>query len=116
MARKPGAATTALANARAFQVKSLGEGSMGSVSLVRRKCSDPNLLGSFKNKGQGRKDSDASFSDIGKERRKSQSKDGAGLFAMKAIHLNRMTEEFIRELNNEIDILKRLDHPNIVKP
>ena len=27
-----------------------------------------------------------------------------------------MTDEFIQELKNEIDILKSLDHPNIVKP
>jgi len=34
---------------------------------------------------------------------------------VKTIHEDRITPEFIDELKNEIDILKTLDHPNIVK-
>ena len=38
-------------------------------------------------------------------------------YAMKSIHLNRVTDEtFVEELKNEIDILKSLDHPHIVRP
>jgi serine/threonine protein kinase len=37
-------------------------------------------------------------------------------YAMKSIHLNRITDEtFINELQNEIEILKQLDHPHIVR-
>ena len=37
-------------------------------------------------------------------------------YAMKSIHLNRITDEtFIDELQNEIEILKQLDHPHIVR-
>jgi serine/threonine protein kinase len=38
------------------------------------------------------------------------------IYAMKSIHLSRCTDEaFVEELKNEIDILKTLDHPHIVK-
>jgi serine/threonine protein kinase len=38
-------------------------------------------------------------------------------YAMKSIHLSRVTgETFITELKNEIQILKELDHPYIVRP
>lgn len=36
-------------------------------------------------------------------------------YALKTIVINRISPEFIEELRNEIDILKSLDHPNIVK-
>ena len=39
------------------------------------------------------------------------------MYAMKSIHLNRITDEtFIEELKNEIEILRQLDHPHIVRP
>lgn len=38
------------------------------------------------------------------------------VYALKSIHLARITDPvFVNELRNEIDILKSLDHPNIVK-
>jgi serine/threonine protein kinase len=38
-------------------------------------------------------------------------------YAMKSIHLNRITDQvFVEELKNEIEILKQLDHPHIVRP
>jgi calcium-dependent protein kinase len=41
----------------------------------------------------------------------------APLFAMKSIHLSRVTDPtFVDELKNEIHILKKLDHPHIVRP
>lgn len=40
----------------------------------------------------------------------------ANCYAMKSIHLSRVTDEsFVSELKNEIDILKKLDHPHIVR-
>lgn len=39
-----------------------------------------------------------------------------GVYAMKSIHLSRCTDvAFIEELKNEIEILKTLDHPHIVR-
>ncbi|KAL7568560.1 hypothetical protein ACA910_002672 [Epithemia clementina (nom. ined.)] len=48
------------------------------------------------------------------------SSNGSGRYefvcAMKSIHLNRVTDPtFVEELKNEVAILKRLDHPHIVK-
>ena len=38
-------------------------------------------------------------------------------YAMKSIHLSRVTDnDFVEELKNEIAILKKLDHPHIVRP
>lgn len=38
-------------------------------------------------------------------------------YAMKSIHLSRVTDDtFVKELKNEIAILKKLDHPHIVRP
>lgn len=36
-------------------------------------------------------------------------------FAMKTIQLERMSPTMIKEMRNEIDILRRLDHPNIIR-
>ena len=37
-------------------------------------------------------------------------------YALKSIHLNRCHNlAFVEELKNEVEILKRLDHPNIVR-
>lgn len=39
------------------------------------------------------------------------------VYAMKSIHLSRVQDEtFVEELKNEIEILKKLDHPHIVRP
>ncbi|GAX17198.1 hypothetical protein FisN_10Lh047 [Fistulifera solaris] len=38
------------------------------------------------------------------------------LYGMKRIMLDRISPAFIEELKNEIDILRNLDHPNIVRP
>jgi hypothetical protein len=38
------------------------------------------------------------------------------VYALKTIHLNRITDpKFLEELRNEIDVLKSLDHPNVVR-
>ena len=50
--------------------------------------------------------------------RSSRSRNGGDyLYAMKSIHLNRILDTtFVKELKNEITILKTLDHPQIVRP
>jgi serine/threonine protein kinase len=37
------------------------------------------------------------------------------VFALKSIQLDRISPLFLKELENEIDILRTMDHPNIVK-
>lgn len=38
-------------------------------------------------------------------------------YALKSIHLNHISDQsFVEELKNEIEILKKLDHPHIVRP
>lgn len=47
---------------------------------------------------------------------RSQRSYGEMKYAMKSIHLNRITDEtFVEELQNEIMILKQMDHPHIVR-
>lgn len=37
-------------------------------------------------------------------------------YAMKSIHLNRLTDQsFVEELKNEVEVLKSLDHPHVVR-
>jgi len=96
---------------------------MGAVHMVRKKHSDPSQLGSFKKTNSFSSpvaSSSERASDPGTPRSGNvptrRSTTTTGLFALKSIQLARMSEEFILELKNEIDILKSLDHPNIVKP
>lgn len=60
------------------RVKILGEGSLGSVELVKKKGSDRQ-------------------------------------YALKSIITELVSEEFLQELRNEVEVLRDLDHPNIVK-
>lgn len=93
-------------------LQTLGQGSMGSVSKVKIK--DDRVGGSaFRTK---RKDP------IGLVLRKSvvsgqleEPTSGPMIFALKQIIVDRVSTMFLEELQNEIDILRHLDHPNIVK-
>jgi serine/threonine protein kinase len=76
-------------------VQQLGVGSMGSVASVRRKVHHNNAT--------------ASSSSSHTSRASSQ------LYAMKTLRLGRLTQEFEKELENEIRIVSDLDHPGIVK-
>ena len=50
------------------------------------------------------------------EAESSQSSNKEMVYAMKSIHLSRVTDEnFLKELRNEISVLRTLDHPHIVK-
>jgi len=80
----------------------LGEGSMGAVSMIRKKT----VVGA------------AAYKDSpprSMPKKKAREFHGQNEFALKTIQLGRVTDEFLEELRNEIDILRRLDHPNIVK-
>jgi len=70
-------------------VKKLGVGSMGTVSLVRKKRRHA------------------------EEEKRSKQNDE--FYAMKSIRLGRMSSNTARELRNEIAIVSDLDHPGIVK-
>ena len=94
-------------------IETLGEGSMGSVSCVRKKIEA--VGGSaytVKKKG---------FFGLGERilRKKVPPHviDGSSdkLYALKSIILSRISDEFITELRNEVSILQSLNHPNIVK-
>mmetsp|Transcript_33167 Transcript_33167/g.65669 ORF Transcript_33167/g.65669 Transcript_33167/m.65669 type:complete len:657 (-) Transcript_33167:67-2037(-) len=52
----------------------------------------------------------------GSPRRISDIDDEPYRYALKTIQLNRVSEAFLKELRNEVEILKSLDHPNIVRP
>jgi calcium-dependent protein kinase len=87
------------------QVRVIGEGSMGSISLIRKK---QEVVGgsAYKNKkfGKGEKAPDEVV------------RDGTGkVFALKSILLTKVSDDMMEELRNEIGILQTLDHPNIVK-
>ena len=70
-------------------IRTIGEGSIGSVSEVRPKSNSARLLAEHNNNQR--------------------------TYALKRILLDRVKPSFVQELRNEIDILKTLDHPNIVK-
>ena len=122
----------------------LGTGSMGSVLKVRKKdavkggSARQKLLGHFRRERLWRKcfslpplggilqyflgsAADKSLSvvstssnGLGGETEESVGKDI--VYAMKSIHLSRVTDPaFIDELKNEISILRTLDHPHIIK-
>jgi len=73
-------------------IRVVGEGSMGSISEVRRRVDKhaPAQVRSPKSSNQE-------------------------VFALKQIMLDRISKEFLDELRNEIDILRKMDHPNIIK-
>jgi serine/threonine protein kinase len=90
------------------EVKLLGEGSMGSVSLVRKKVSGGESFDTIhEHKGAA----------VMLARRPTSPGKGSPYkeYALKSIVVTRVTDEFMDELKNEIDLLKSLDHPNIVK-
>ena len=45
----------------------------------------------------------------------SDRRESPALYALKSIQVDRVSEMFLEELRNEMNILRRLDHPNIVK-
>jgi serine/threonine protein kinase len=72
-------------------------------------------VSSTSSQSQGIDGSDYSYDDDGS---KTAGRSALGHeYAMKSIHLNRVNDDtFVQELKNEIAILKKLDHPHIVRP
>jgi len=80
-------------------LEEIGSGSMGSVSIVERL---PSAQRSSR-RNSGAVGSPPSPSRSGRR------------FAMKTILVNRVSKELREELLNEISILRRLDHPNVIQ-
>ena len=96
------------------EVEVLGQGSMGHVAKVQvREGTEGGSAynpAPMKKKSSFIKADDAKNSSSLSERRR-QKVD----YALKSIQLDRVSPQFVDELRNEIDILKGMDHPNIVK-
>jgi serine/threonine protein kinase len=98
------------------EIKVMGQGSMGHVAKVRVREGQEggSAYPSSSNRGskasQGRDNLLKETSSIASEKRKNRVD-----YALKSIKLDRVSPQFIDELKNEIDILKGMDHPNIVK-
>ena len=99
-------------------VQDVGSGSMGSVARVRIKkdrvggsAYNPKTRGVF---GKLKK----AFTLTKMEATTPSSRRSSTAeyhFALKSIHLDRVSPVFLEELKNEIRILRSMDHPNIVK-
>ncbi|KAL7456726.1 hypothetical protein ACHAWC_008211, partial [Mediolabrus comicus] len=114
-------------------VRRLGEGSIGSVRLVRRKkgTEGGSAYDSVRNNGNSSCGCliDGIFGcswltviDSSRHRRnhisessKSANSNHSELYALKSIQLRLVQKEYLDELRNEISVLRSLDHPNIVK-
>ncbi|KAG7355131.1 serine/threonine protein kinase [Nitzschia inconspicua] len=93
------------------EVEVLGTGSMGHVSRVRIKQGGS----AYRTATSGTSDSDR-LSTIAPRKTSSNISEGRKFeYALKSIQLNRVSPAFVDELSNEIDILKTMDHPNIVR-
>jgi len=99
-------------------MKVLGQGSMGAVCRVRIKT-DKIGGSAFVKKGKG---GVFGFGLLGRNKggretgdTLTERSDSDHLYALKSIILDRVSPVFIQELMNEVDILKSMDHPNIVK-
>lgn len=97
-------------------VRKIGEGSIGSISQAKvrpdkiggsaLKSHHGGIRGCF---GLCYKSTDTTLS------HSSAKRNSEVFYAVKTIMVNRIKPEYIEELRNEIDILRTLDHPNIVK-
>jgi serine/threonine protein kinase len=109
----------------------LGNGSMGHVAKVKLK---EDYHGSIASKGQAAADAekakravlkavegtDSSLRTSNADENNSTSNqsnitNNSNCYALKSIQLDRVSTAFVEELKNEINILKAMDHPNIVK-
>ena len=102
-------------------VRKIGEGSIGAISQAKvrpdkiggsalRSHKGGGMLGCFGLLCKSRNTSLAGDASESTGKRNSEV-----FYAVKTIMVNRIKPEHIEELRNEIDILRTLDHPNIVK-
>ena len=101
-------------------IRILGEGSMGTVSCVRKKRSlFTKRRSSSSKRGFRFSNLHSRFAKCRKRVTNSTSTSSESnsndLYALKSIQRGLITPDFEEELRNEIMILKTLDHPNIVK-
>jgi len=93
------------------EVEQLGAGAVGTVSCVRQKQLPPKNFNCVKGCGW-------LFNQLALSRKRQsiyhESK-SESFFALKSIQIHRIYEHRLHDLRNEIDILKALDHPNIVR-
>ena len=94
-------------------IKTLGEGSLGAVSSCRKKevggsayNSERGIFSIFKAKSNEERTSPPKHMNTSEHVRE---------YALKSIQTSRISEQFLDEMRNEIEILRTLDHPNIVK-
>eukprot|EP00956_Cyclotella_meneghiniana_P016554 scaffold26128_cov55-Cyclotella_meneghiniana.AAC.4 len=91
----------------------LGEGSIGVVSLVKRRKGTEGGSAYHSNKGILHKLFNCSC--IRNNSSTSSSPLNNDLYAIKSIQLSLLQDSYLDELRNEIEVLRSLDHPNIVK-
>jgi serine/threonine protein kinase len=103
-------------------LQNFGSGSMGCVYKVRVKPDAvvPSNMSTTKRKSivsSLRSSLSNSLTKKKEEPRRPARKNGddAHAYALKSILLDRISSEFLEELQNEIAILRSMDHPNIVK-
>ena len=93
-------------------VKTIGEGSMGAISKARVR--EGKIGGSAYKDEQGDKGIMSKVFKVGEEKNMiplGDRRENEVFYALKTIQLARISESFIEELRNEIDILKSMDHP-----
>jgi len=99
----------------------LGRGSMGHVAKVTLRDEVINSRRSLQNRNSTNSTRDSTSSTSSSRnynalmRKAPDEEEERQSFALKSILLDRISNSFITELKNEIDILNTMDHPNIVK-
>jgi serine/threonine protein kinase len=94
----------------------LGEGSMGAVSCVKVKEDRKGGVAFQKKKKEISRQKRLATTPSNKDdATKDEERDSDVRYALKTIQLNRVSPDFVEELRNEINILRTLDHPNIVR-
>jgi len=89
----------------------IGNGSISTVTVIRKKDieNDPCFDCLFNISRTQKENSLVDVEAVYKKNCRNQ------VFALKTIKLRNLRPEYIDELQNEVDILKRMDHPNIIK-
>jgi len=113
--------------------RQIGQGSMATVSVVRKKLTrspltqasgipedipmnGPRRFSSFGSRGSSLNSSQCSSLSSYNPGAYTLSKSSRSRkFAMKTIYTNRINKNLVNEIRNEINVLRQLDHPNIIQ-